>query len=699
MTYEEAARRRVLESAGLRKASRLAAAANPTKPWRAERDRRRLVAFEARLATERQGMQGAEAAQGETIDYQPVAFLSEGARVSHTVGLVNVKLTNGVRTGSGFMISPDLFITNHHVIESSEEARVATVDFNFELDPSRRSTPPTRFALDPDRCFITAEEDDLDFTVVAVGARLEGDSQLAAIGYCPLSDAGDKHAIGMTMNIVEHPEARPKCVVIRNNVLVNRGAHTLHYETDTDVGSSGSPVFNDSWDVVALHHWGQPFLERVKADGSPLDPACNEGVRISSIIERLRRERGTDELARRCPCAGALLDVALGLANINKPTKVPVIQMGSEANTQEASLVGGDGSLHATIPLEITLRIGAVQGGSSNGHDAGPPRVVVVAPKMRSPKHAPTIVISEAAAEKLVIDTSYANRKGYDPNFLDGFPVPLPVADPQLVAPLRQGANAAAGELLYEHFSVKLHQHKRMALFTATNVDGLTYIEIERTTGQPKQQEAGEKWCPDPRIDAKYFIDQTFYSEWSTYFDRGHLTRRSDPSWGDDDSAARANADTFHFTNCTPQHFRFNESAKFWQGVERYILEHGGVERKKRMCVLQGPVLRGAYAKCDDVEVPLKFWKIVAWVGATGPKVAGFLVSQEKLLDQERVGVMPANASTPIDVDHWRATIATIAKQTGLDFGELGKHDTFKDPGPVGEGMLKITNLDQLALT
>ena len=149
------------------------------------------------------------------------------------------------------MISPDLFITNHHVIDSIEEARAATVDFNFELDPSRHSTPPTRFALDPDRCFITAEEDDLDFTVVAVGARLEGDAQLAAIGYCPLSDAEDKHAIGMTMNIVEHPEARPKCVVIRNNMLVDRGAHTLHYETDTDVGSSGSPGWTRIVAIVA----------------------------------------------------------------------------------------------------------------------------------------------------------------------------------------------------------------------------------------------------------------------------------------------------------------------------------------------------------------------------------------------------------------------------------------------------------------
>ncbi|MGL1418995.1 DNA/RNA non-specific endonuclease, partial [Vibrio parahaemolyticus] len=79
----------------------------------------------------------------------------------------------------------------------------------------------------------------------------------------------------------------------------------------------------------------------------------------------------------------------------------------------------------------------------------------------------------------------------------------------------------------------------------------------------------------DPRVAAGSVLEQDFYSAWSTYFDRGHLTRRSDPSWGTPEEAERANADTFHFTNCSPQHFRFNQSATYWQGLERYVLENG----------------------------------------------------------------------------------------------------------------------------
>ena len=63
-------------------------------------------------------------------------------------------------------------------------------------------------------------------------------------------------------------------------------------------------------------------------------------------------------------------------------------------------------------------------------------------------------------------------------------------------------------------------------------------------------------------MNAGFWIDNTFYSQWSNLFDHGHLTRRMDPNWGTEEQAERANADTYHFTNCSPQHFRFNEATR-----------------------------------------------------------------------------------------------------------------------------------------
>jgi len=37
----------------------------------------------------------------------------------------------------------------------------------------------------------------------------------------------------------------------------------MHYRTPTDPGSSGSPVFNAKWEVVALHHAGSPATPRL----------------------------------------------------------------------------------------------------------------------------------------------------------------------------------------------------------------------------------------------------------------------------------------------------------------------------------------------------------------------------------------------------------------------------------------------------
>jgi V8-like Glu-specific endopeptidase len=54
--------------------------------------------------------------------------------------------------------------------------------------------------------------------------------------------------------VVQHPNGGYKQIVLTSNYVVAIKGHVLHYTTDTMPGSSGSPVFNDSWQVVAIHH-------------------------------------------------------------------------------------------------------------------------------------------------------------------------------------------------------------------------------------------------------------------------------------------------------------------------------------------------------------------------------------------------------------------------------------------------------------
>jgi endonuclease G len=134
---------------------------------------------------------------------------------------------------------------------------------------------------------------------------VDGEGTLSDFGYCPLIGSDDKHVLGEFVNIIQHPEGDYKQVVLRENQLVTRLEKLLHYLADTNPGSSGSPVFNDQWEVIALHHWGGP-TELVTPDGKPVRKDVNEGVRISKILSDLISKRNSIKESQRI-----LLDAAL----------------------------------------------------------------------------------------------------------------------------------------------------------------------------------------------------------------------------------------------------------------------------------------------------------------------------------------------------------------------------------------------------
>ena len=56
--------------------------------------------------------------------------------------------------------------------------------------------------------------------------------------------------------------------------------NVVQYLTDTMPGSSGSPVFNAAWEVVALHHSGGWFRE----PGGKEQLFRNEGIAIGQVL-------------------------------------------------------------------------------------------------------------------------------------------------------------------------------------------------------------------------------------------------------------------------------------------------------------------------------------------------------------------------------------------------------------------------------
>ena len=227
----------------------------------------------------------AESIQGNTVDFLPISFLELAQAAAESVARIAYR--NRDAQGTGFLVSPSLLLTNQHVLADAAAAKKFTAEFRFQLDPFLNNVAISRFALDPDRFYLSSPEADFDFALVAVGPRIEGSGSLPDYGYLPLSSADDKHALGGLVNILQHPAGRPKEVVIRENRVFARTATTIIYGADTLPGSSGSVVLNDRWEAVALHHYGSPYRARLDPDAASVPNYGNEGIRISAIVERL----------------------------------------------------------------------------------------------------------------------------------------------------------------------------------------------------------------------------------------------------------------------------------------------------------------------------------------------------------------------------------------------------------------------------
>ncbi len=210
-------------------------------------------------------------------DLLDIRFLADGADAARAVGQVRLPVPGGTRLGTGFMVTAALMMTNHHVLQSAAEAATGILRFDFYRRADGATTPVANFALRPDWFFVTSDE--LDFTIVAVETTNATGAKVAERGWLPLIGPSGKAIVGERVNIIQHPGGLPQQVAIHENRIVDFDDDWLWYVTDTQGGSSGSPVLNDQWELAALHHAATTIGGGQKA---------NEGARISRIVTWLQ---------------------------------------------------------------------------------------------------------------------------------------------------------------------------------------------------------------------------------------------------------------------------------------------------------------------------------------------------------------------------------------------------------------------------
>lgn len=210
-------------------------------------------------------------------DLFPISYLQMGTNSGNSICRIQIRDDMGsfIGSGTGFLVSENVLMTNNHVIDSMRTALNSIAEFNYQDDINFMPCPTYTFRLNPEQFFVTDEE--LDFTLVALKDNPSSDKQPKDFGHLHLIAEEGKILEGEYVSIIQHPNGGPKAVTIRENKVSSILDYFIHYLTDTEPGSSGSPVFNDQWIVVALHHSGVPDPNKKNTW------IANEGIRISSI--------------------------------------------------------------------------------------------------------------------------------------------------------------------------------------------------------------------------------------------------------------------------------------------------------------------------------------------------------------------------------------------------------------------------------
>jgi endonuclease G len=279
-------------------------------------------------------------------------------------------------------------------------------------------------------------------------------------------------------------------------------------------------------------------------------------------------------------------------------------------------------------------------------------------------------------------------RTGFDPSFL-AEDVPMPGLDSDVATVL----------LPYLHYSVLFRPDRRFAAVTALTMDGALLRQEDRT----------DRWQLDPRLAAELQAGPPVYA--NNDLDRGHLVMRASSTWGEtEEESQQAGIDTFYFTNAAPQASMFNQGHELWLGLEDYLLKHAATFERK-LVVFAGPVLGPGDPPYRGVQVPLRFWKVVAFIQDGGLAATGYLLDQTPLvgdLEAAFAAAAAADEAPPLGAFRtFQVPIADIAALTGVVLDQLVLVDRLQaevtgaapPPGSTSGSWVELGSLEDVTFT
>jgi V8-like Glu-specific endopeptidase len=197
--------------------------------------------------------------------------------------VARIQTADDLGVGTGFLVAgPDLHpdlpplvvVTNGHVVPEDLDPGHAHVAFHGLDDDQGRQG---RFRVVRQWWYQPSADRGLDTTI------LELDGYPQDVVPTPLAKGlPPKPLSHRRAYVIGHPggSAQPQ-FSLQDNILLDYDHRVLHYRSPTEGGSSGSPVSDDEWRLIGLHHAGGTGVPQLNQAGGTY--AANEGITIDAI--------------------------------------------------------------------------------------------------------------------------------------------------------------------------------------------------------------------------------------------------------------------------------------------------------------------------------------------------------------------------------------------------------------------------------
>ena len=229
--------------------------------------------------------------------YQSYEWYLKGAKRCFLIARIGREKTKGFGTGflmKGSDFHPDLademvLLTNAHVVTNDQNEREALRPEEalilFEVLGIQKTYSISEL-------FFTSPYKELDVTILRFsekdGDELKNTLKEKGVEMLNLSNKVLQKDGSERMYIIGHPAGGTLQLSLQDNALLDFEDRLLHYRTPTVGGSSGSPVFDDNWNLVGIHHAGGNYIQKLNNVRGMYQ--ANEGIRITSIIEALKNK-------------------------------------------------------------------------------------------------------------------------------------------------------------------------------------------------------------------------------------------------------------------------------------------------------------------------------------------------------------------------------------------------------------------------